>query len=193
MDEKRTTMLVPSVFTGPRKYGESRTMMAIDFDKVYSEVYTVCRDAFEKQGHFVATAFVLQVNDEGKIGLSYPAAMGQLFQDHGALGDEFAARYMNFMIQYDAVDFVVLVTEAWNAPMGFDEETISASLHPDRQEVLMFNIMGKDCRALAACPLERDAGTAVATVSEPIRLQFVHAVLNIAEGRFIRPPGTVLH
>jgi len=192
MDKKRTTMPVPSVFTGPRKYGESRTMMAIDFAKAYSEVYTVCRDAFEKQGHFAATAFVLQVNDEGEIGLAYPAAMGKLFQSHGGRGKELAARYMNFMIEYDAVDFVVLVTEAWQAPMEWSED-ISASLHPDRQEVLMFNIMGKDCQALAACALERDARTAAARVSERIPLQFVNAELNIVQGRFIRPRGNVLH
>jgi len=195
MEKKKstTTLPIPSVFMGPRRYGDSRAMTEADFSGVYAEVFTVVKDAFEKQGHFAATAFVLQVNREGKIGLAYPAALGELMMVHGSRGKTMAAAFMDHMLAMESVDFVALVTESWRAPVEPGEDPVPASWHPAREEVLMFNVMGKDCQALAACPLERDENTGVAAVSEQTPLAFVHEIHSRAEGVFIRKRATALN
>jgi hypothetical protein len=157
-----------------------------DFKAVYKEVFDVCRAAFDKQGFFAATAFVLQVNDKGKIGIGFPAELAEIFEKGGERGKAVAARYMNFMVEKEAVDFVVLVTEAWRAEVSEDEQDIPASEHPERTEVLMFNIMSKDCQALADCPVTRDAATNKPKVTAQTEFRFVRPDVNKSEGKFVR-------
>lgn len=186
-DNKRLTMPVPAVFTGPRKHGSVRTMERADFSGVYTEVFTVCQEALEKQGHFAATVFVLQVNDKGKIGVAFPAPVAELFQQHGQRGKAVAARYMQFMVEHAAVDFVALVAEAWQSPQETNAELSAPSLHPDRTEVLMFNLMSEDCQALAACPFVRNPVTGRATVLQQLPLEYDRPGQRDFEGKFIRP------
>jgi len=179
-----SALVVPSLFTGQRKFGDLRYMDNGDFDRVYSEVFAVVHDAVKKQGFWAAGAFLLQVNNSGKVGLAFPANFAPLFKEKGALGKEIAAEYINHMLKFDACDFVVMVSEAFRSPANDGEPR--PSQHPEREEVLMFNVMSKNMQAISICQLSRNSVTDALKIEEKAELTFVNDSTGIAKGLFIR-------
>ena len=87
-------------------------------------------------------------------------------------GKRFVEFVMEDTIKEDQVDIVILMTEAWVAPVSaeqaaqLEEKPIRASEHPDKQEVVLFNIMTKSKQFLGSATIKR----------EPIRLEPVGIV-----------------
>lgn len=184
------TFPVPPAFIGPRLAGTARPMAAGDFDTVYRILFTACTAAFKNRGSFAATAFVLQVTDSGVIALACPVPLAELVRQHGQAGKQMTADYLAALLELDTVDFVVIVAEAWKAPAGLEDNLLPASQHPERVEVLMFNIMSRDCQAMAPCAFLRDAGTTRVVSVERIPLRFIGPSALRAEGIFIRKKAT---
>ena len=62
---------------------------------------------------------------------------------------------MEAMVEHPEVDFVVHITEAWTL---LNQKQLKGSIakHPKRQEVVLFNILSKDCQTVVINPLHRN-------------------------------------
>lgn len=181
---------VPPAFNGPRQAGTARRMTAGDFDAVYRSLFTACAAALKNRGSFAATAFALQVTRSGGIALACPVPLAELVQQHGQAGKQMTADYLAALLELDTVDFAVIVSDAWKAPVDPGDNPLPASQHPDRAEVQMFNVMSRECQALAACPVLRDSNTARVVTVERIPLRFIAPGALCAEGVFARDSRT---
>jgi len=66
-------------------------------------------------------------------------------------------RLMQALVQNPDLDFVAMVCEAWFVRVKKDSRLPEGSLadHPDREEMVGFNIMSKDCQIVVINPLRR--------------------------------------
>ncbi|HCN91374.1 MAG TPA: hypothetical protein DIT28_19720 [Oxalobacteraceae bacterium] len=177
---------VPSVFLGPREFGTKRQMTADDFAFVYAQIFEECKGVFERQGFFSPIAFIIQLRDDGRVGLCFPTELGAT-KAWGERGKAATRHYIEFMLdQRDAVDLVVRVSECWAT---CHPDAISPPANdPERIEVLFFNLMDQDAQAVARCEIVRDAA-GCPSIPERGELEFMRYDSK-AEGRFVRRPAS---
>lgn len=63
---------------------------------------------------------------------------------------------MTALVQHPDIDFVVHITEAWVLANPKAIPSRSIAKHPKRTEAVLFNILSKDCQAIAMNPLKRN-------------------------------------
>ena len=128
--------------------GLPKSLTHADFDAIVDYCYRRACKAIRRDGG-VRSMVIGGTIDEGKVSVRMSARTPMEDNDDKLM----VAIVMQHLVQRDDLDFVVLVTEAWmlRAERGPLPEG-SISRHPRREDVVLFNIMSKDCQTIVLNP-----------------------------------------
>jgi len=153
-----------------------KSLTQADFQLVADRCYRVASKIIRK-GKAVESVLILGNVNDGKVKVLHSSFMPMHQQ-----GKDMLVLLMQALLQHPELDFVAHVTEAWILSLK-DGATPQPGIsnHPDREEVVVFNIMSKDCQTVVLNPLHRNPNRL-----ERGKVDFATKV----KGRMVREPET---
>ena len=161
--------------TAERKLPKSLTQA--DFQVIADRCYDVTRKIVRRKQSVIPVCIAGTVED-GKVAVQLSTHV-PMETEHDK---DMVARFTEALVQHPDIDFVVMVSEAWfvSANDGVIPEGSLAD-HPNRQEMVIFNILSKDCQNIVMNPLCRN----------PSHLKRGKVDFSLkATGRMVRDPET---
>lgn len=151
-----------------------KSLTRADFQLVADRCYRVANKIIQK-GKSVESVLILGNINNGKLKVLHSSFMPMDEQSKDML-----VLLMQDLLQHPELDFVAHVTEAWFVSVK-DDVIPEGSLadHPNRQEMVIFNIMSKDCQTVVLNPLHRNPNRL-----EPGKVDFETNM----KGRMVRAP-----
>lgn len=158
-----------------------------DFERLVALMAGFARDQYKQTAEIAPALFVVNfleggTEDEVEVGVMPVGAL-----QTGKNSKTVLAEFMQYASTQPGVLLVGHLTEGWmvlaDGP-GHEQPSGPLSQHPDRQEVLMFNILSADCQALKRCVLQRNGDSVF--FDETSELQFVNTAGANFKGVFAR-------
>lgn len=161
--------------TAERKFPKSLTQA--DFQLIADHCYDVTRKIVRRK-RSVKPVCIAGTVEDGKVVVQLSTHV-PMETEHDK---EMVPFVMEALVLHADFDFVVHICEAWTAPVK-DGVLPQGSLanHPKRQEIVVFNIMSKDCQTVVINPLHRNPSRL-----KPGKVDFSLKV----RGRMVRDPET---